>query len=80
MIKSQHPDLNSHTQSIAQLEIQIGQLATAVSRREGEKLSSQFESNLRGQFMVESSNASETFLNMPNQHDFQKWEGHETQE
>ena len=40
--------LNSHMQSIAKLEIQIGQLATTVSRREGEKLSSQPKSNLRG--------------------------------
>ena len=40
--------LNSHTQSIAKLEIQIGQLATAVSRREGGKLPSQPESNPRG--------------------------------
>ena len=40
--------LNSHTQSIAKLEIQIGQLATAFSRREGEKLPSQPESNPRG--------------------------------
>ena len=40
--------LNSHTQSIAKLETQIGQLATAFSRREEGKLPSQPENNPRG--------------------------------
>ena len=48
-------------QSIAELKIQIGQLATTFSRREGGKLPSQSESNPRGQIMVESSNALEIF-------------------
>ena len=53
--------LNSHTQSIAKLEVQIGQLATAFNRREEGKLPSQPISNPKGQFMVESSNTLEPF-------------------
>ena len=40
--------LHSHTQSIAKLETQIGQLATAFSRREEGKLPSQPINNPKG--------------------------------
>ena len=53
--------LHSHTQSIAKLEAQIGQLETAFNRREEDKLSSQSISNPKGQYMAESSTDLETF-------------------
>lgn len=53
--------LHSHTQSIAKLETQIGQLATAFSRSEEGKLPSQPINNPKGQYMTESSTGLETF-------------------
>ena len=53
--------LCSHTQVITKLETQIGQLATALSKREEGKLPSQPIENSRGQFMIESSYALEIF-------------------
>lgn len=55
-IEANTQTLNSYTQSIIKLENEIGQLAMAFSRREGGKLSSQPESNPRGQYMAESLN------------------------
>ena len=54
--------LHSHTQSIAKLETQIGQLATAFSRREEGKLPSQPINNPKGQYMAESSIGPEIFF------------------
>ena len=53
--------LHSHTQSIAKLETQIGQLATAFNRREEGKLPSQPIINPKGQYMAESSTGPENF-------------------
>ena len=53
--------LNSHTQSIARLETQIGQLATALSRREEGKLPSQPISNPVRSYKAESSTSPENF-------------------
>ena len=53
--------LHSHTQSIAKLETQIGQLATSFNRREEGKLPSQPISNPKGHYMAESSTKPETF-------------------
>jgi len=53
--------INSHTQSLARLEIQIDQLAASLGRRKGGKLPSQPESKPRGQFMAESSNIPKIF-------------------
>ena len=53
--------LNSHTQSIAKLETQIGQLATALSRREEGKLPSQPISNPVRSYKAESSTSPANF-------------------
>ena len=44
--------LSSHTQSIAKLETQMGQLANALSRRDEGKLPSQSVANPKGQYEV----------------------------
>ena len=53
--------LHSHTQSIAKLETQIGQLATAFNRREKKKQPNQSISNPKGWYIAENSNAHEIF-------------------
>ena len=53
--------LNSHTQSITKLETQIGQLATALSRREEGKLPSQPISNPVRSYKAESSTSPANF-------------------
>ena len=53
--------LNSHTQSIAKLETQIGQLATALNRREEGKLPSQPISNPVRSYKAESSTSPANF-------------------
>ena len=47
--------LNFHTQSIAKLESQMGQLAQTVGRRDEGKLPSQPETNPKGQYGATSS-------------------------
>ncbi len=47
--------VHSHTQSIAKLEFQMGQLANALNKREEEKLPSQPVSNPRGQYMAQEN-------------------------
>ena len=53
--------LHSHTQSIAKLETQIGQLATTLSRREEGKLPSQPLSNPVRSYKAESSTSPANF-------------------
>ena len=53
--------LHSHTQSIAKLEAQIGQLANALSRREEGKLPSQPVNNPKGQYSIENSQADAAY-------------------
>ena len=47
--------VHSHTQSIAKLESQMGQLANALNKREEGKLPSQPVSNPRGQYMAQEN-------------------------
>ena len=44
--------VNSHSQSIAKLETQVGQMANTLSRREEGKLPSQSVANPKGLYMV----------------------------
>ena len=50
--------MHSHTQSIAKLESQIGQLANSMSKREEGRLPSQPMNNPKGQFMLEQQTTS----------------------
>ena len=54
--KSNSQLLHSHTQSIAKLETQLGQLAQAVGKRDEGKLPSQPINNPKGQYEVEEFN------------------------
>jgi hypothetical protein len=47
--------VNSHSQSIAKLEAQVGQIANTLNRREEGKLPSQLVLNPKGLYMVEGS-------------------------
>ena len=51
--------LSSHTQSIAKLETQMGQLANALSRRDEGKLPSQSVANPKGQYEVHDNHCHE---------------------
>jgi len=50
-LESQTQLLHSHSQSIAQLEVQFGQLANALNQREEGKLPSQPTPNPKGHYM-----------------------------
>jgi len=52
--------LNSHSQSIAKLEGQVGQLANAFNPRKEGKLPSQPIANPKGQYMVDGSASNST--------------------
>ena len=54
--KSNSQLLYSHTQSIAKLETQLGQLAQAIGKRDEGKLPSQPINNPKGQYEVEEFN------------------------
>ena len=56
--QSQAQLVHSHTQSIAKLESQIGQLANSMSKREEGRLPSQPMNNPKGQFMLEQQTTS----------------------
>jgi uncharacterized coiled-coil protein SlyX len=47
-----HQTVNSHSQSIAKLETQMGQMANTLNRREEGKLPSQLVMNPKGLYMV----------------------------
>jgi hypothetical protein len=47
--------MNSHSQAIAKLEVQMGQMANTHNKREGGKLPSQPVANPRGHYIVEDS-------------------------
>jgi hypothetical protein len=45
--------VNSHSQAIAKIEAQIGQMANTLNMREDGKLPSQPVTNLKGHYMIE---------------------------
>ena len=60
-LKTDSQLLHSHSQSIAKLETQVGQLANALTRREEGKLLSQPVANPKGQYRVENLQASDVY-------------------
>ncbi len=57
-LESQTQLLHSHSQSIAKLEVQIGQLANALNQREEWKLSSQPLPKPKGNYMIDEHASS----------------------
>ena len=57
---------NSHTQSIARLETQIGQIAATVYKREDGKLPSQPTVNPKGQYMVDQNDQVQAITTLRN--------------
>jgi hypothetical protein len=57
-LESQTQLLHSHSQSIAKLEVQIGQLANALNQREEGKLPSQRMPNPKGHYMIDKHASS----------------------